>query len=40
MVKDTRTGIEVGNTEAVLDGYIDDFIKGYLMQESANAGRG
>ena len=31
MVKDHRTGIETGNTQAVMDGDIDAFIKGYLM---------
>ena len=30
MVKDHRTGVEVGNTQAVLDGGIDPFIEGYL----------
>jgi peptide chain release factor 2 len=30
MVKDHRTGVEVGNAEAVLDGAIDAFITGYL----------
>lgn len=32
MVKDLRTGCEVGNTEAVLDGDIDIFIKEYLSK--------
>ena len=31
MVKDHRTGIEAGNTNAVLDGDIDQFIEAYLM---------
>jgi peptide chain release factor 2 len=31
MVKDHRTGVEVGNTDAVLDGAIDEFIEAYLM---------
>jgi peptide chain release factor 2 len=30
MVKDHRTGVEVGNAQAVLDGEIDPFIDGYL----------
>jgi peptide chain release factor 2 len=30
MVKDHRTGVEVGNAQAVLDGGIDPFIAGYL----------
>jgi peptide chain release factor 2 len=32
MVKDLRTNLETGNTQAVLDGDINKFIKGYLMQ--------
>ena len=31
-VKDHRTNIQTSNTEAVLNGDIDDFIKGYLME--------
>ena len=31
LVKDHRTGIEIGNTDAVLDGAIDPFIEAYLM---------
>jgi len=34
MVKDHRTGIEVGNADAVLDGDIDRFIQAYLLQAS------
>jgi peptide chain release factor 2 len=30
MVKDLRTGHETANTEAVLDGHLDDFIEAYL----------
>ncbi len=32
MVKDHRTGHEVGNTQAVLDGRLDDFMEAYLRQ--------
>ncbi|QQS52462.1 MAG: peptide chain release factor 2 [Bacteroidota bacterium] len=32
LVKDLRTGLESGNTQAVLDGEINMFIKGFLMQ--------
>jgi len=32
LVKDLRTGVETGNTQAVLDGDINDFIKAYLME--------
>jgi peptide chain release factor 2 len=31
MVKDHRTGVEIGNTNAVLDGAIDPFIEAFLM---------
>ena len=31
MVKDHRTGHEIGNVDAVLDGDLDDFIQAYLM---------
>jgi len=30
-VKDTRTGHETGNTQAVLDGELDPFIREYLL---------
>lgn len=30
LVKDHRTGVEIGNVDAVLDGSIDDFMKAYL----------
>ena len=32
MVKDHRTGYEVGNADAVLDGDLDDFIEAYLLK--------
>jgi peptide chain release factor 2 len=32
MVKDHRTGYEVGNADAVLDGRLDDFIESFLRQ--------
>lgn len=35
MVKDHRTGVEVGNADAVLDGDIDAFIEAYLLQRIA-----
>ncbi|MDD3876943.1 MAG: peptide chain release factor 2 [Bacteroidales bacterium] len=31
MIKDLRTGLETSNTQAVLDGDIDEYIKAYLM---------
>jgi peptide chain release factor 2 len=36
LVKDTRTGYETSNPQAVLDGNLDDFIKAYLMAEKNN----
>ncbi len=36
MVKDHRTGKEVGNVSAVMDGEIDGFIEAYLMQQAAS----
>jgi peptide chain release factor 2 len=32
MVKDHRTDFETNNTQAVLDGNIDDFIEAYLRK--------
>ncbi|HXG53534.1 MAG TPA: peptide chain release factor 2 [candidate division Zixibacteria bacterium] len=32
MVKDHRTGVEIGNADGVLDGDIDPFIRAYLLQ--------
>jgi peptide chain release factor 2 len=37
MVKDHRTGQETGNTQAVLDGEIDDFIRAYLQWKARGA---
>ncbi len=31
LVKDVRTGEETGNVDAVMDGFIDNFLKAYLM---------
>jgi peptide chain release factor 2 len=35
LVKDTRTGYEVGNVQAVLDGQLDPFIREYLLARAA-----
>ncbi|NLJ82761.1 MAG: peptide chain release factor 2 [Bacteroidales bacterium] len=37
LVKDTRTNLEISNTQAVLDGDIDSFLKTYLMQFGRNS---
>lgn len=38
MVKDLRTGVEVGSVQAVLDGDIDQFIDAYLQMQVAQGG--
>jgi peptide chain release factor 2 len=35
MVKDHRTGVEEGNTQAVLDGRLDELIRAYLLAKAA-----
>ncbi len=40
MVKDHRTGVETSNVQAVMDGNIDDFIRGYLMEFGLAGGEG
>ncbi len=35
-VKDLRTGVTIGNTDAVLDGDLDEFIEAFLLQEGAD----
>jgi len=37
LVKDHRTGIDVGNADAVLDGDLDQFITAYLMKTGGDA---
>ncbi|MCG0277438.1 MAG: peptide chain release factor 2 [Thermanaeromonas sp.] len=37
LVKDHRTGVEIGNVQAVMDGWLDPFINAYLRQQ---AGKG
>jgi peptide chain release factor 2 len=38
MIKDHRTGYEVGNVQPVMDGELDDFIKAYLMAGDTQEG--
>lgn len=40
LVKDHRTGIEVGNVDAVFAGGLDTFIKSYLLQTDGKHDRG
>ncbi len=35
LVKDNRTGYEIGNAQAVLDGNLDPFIHEYLLAKAA-----
>ncbi len=37
MAKDLRTGVEMGNVDAVLDGDLGRFIEAYLLSENVNA---
>ena len=38
LVKDVRTGLEVGNAQAVLDGDIDPFIEAWLRWRLGQSG--
>ena len=40
MVKDHRTGVEVGNTDAVLDGDLDKFIEAELLRRAGETADG
>jgi len=41
LVKDLRTGHEMGDVTAVLDGALDSYIEAYLMQNAdRNEGQG
>ncbi|MFW5855678.1 MAG: peptide chain release factor 2 [Bacillota bacterium] len=39
LIKDHRTGIEEGNVEKVMDGYLDEFIEAYLRKKSEEGSR-
>ena len=34
MVKDHRTGCEVGNVDSVMDGNLDEFVESFLRQNT------
>jgi peptide chain release factor 2 len=36
LVKDVRSGTETGDVDAVLDGHLDPFLKGFLMLMGQN----
>ncbi|HEX2090442.1 MAG TPA: peptide chain release factor 2, partial [Actinomycetota bacterium] len=38
LVKDHRTGLEVGNVDSVLNGDLDKFIQAYLQQRATGDG--
>jgi peptide chain release factor 2 len=38
LVKDHRTDVEEGNTQAVLDGRLDEFIRAYLLKSATDGG--
>jgi peptide chain release factor 2 len=40
LVKDARTGHETSNTQAVLDGSLDDFMRAYLHSQIGNGDQG
>jgi peptide chain release factor 2 len=40
LVKDHRTGVEVGNAQGVLDGQLDDFVRAELLRRVGDGGTG
>jgi len=36
LVKDVRTGVEIGNVTGVLDGDLDEFVRAYLLSDTAD----
>jgi peptide chain release factor 2 len=38
LVKDTRTGFEMGDVQRVLDGDLDGFVRAYLLQSASSGG--
>jgi len=39
MVKDHRTGHEMGDVQRVLDGDLDGFVRAYLLRAAGSAGK-
>lgn len=39
LVKDHRTGVETSNVQAVMDGDLEAFIKGFLMEDGSRGAR-
>ena len=40
MVKDLRTGVEMGDAQRVLDGDLDSFVRAYLLQAAGGTNGG
>jgi len=40
LVKDHRTGVEVGNVQGVMDGDLEPFVQAYLRLQLRGGGRG
>ncbi|MCX8012519.1 MAG: hypothetical protein N3A64_05155, partial [Desulfobacterota bacterium] len=40
LIKDHRTGIDVGDVDSVLDGELNQFIQPYLLSQSTNWKKG
>ena len=40
LVKDTRTGFEMGDVQRVLDGDLDGFVRAYLLQSASSHSQG
>jgi peptide chain release factor 2 len=40
LIKDHRTGVEIGDVDSVLDGHLEPFIKAYLLKKRVGAAAG